>query len=66
MGNQEWTIQIAWQHMGHKTFDEDKKKTYNFRSLRNDKILIITNKTRVLRLQFRLADLINSVAAVIF
>jgi hypothetical protein len=42
------------------------KKTYNFRSLRNDKILIITNRTRVLRLQFRLADLINSVAAVIF
>jgi hypothetical protein len=25
MGNQEWTIQIAWQHMGHKTLDEDKK-----------------------------------------
>jgi hypothetical protein len=26
MGNQEWTIQIVWQHMGHNTLDEDKKK----------------------------------------
>ena len=24
-GNQEWTIQIRWQHRAHKTHDEDKQ-----------------------------------------